>query len=120
MTAADRQDREGAKQVIAKLPPATRTSLKMIWADGNYSGDAFRNWLTATIQDVLLVIAKRLPNLKGFVVVPVRWVIERTFAWLGRSRRLSKDYEHCTKSSEGMIYFASIALLLKRLAPAAR
>lgn len=120
VTAADLQDREGAKQVIAKLPSETRSSLKMIWADGNYSGDSFRTWLTDTIQHVYLEIAKRPPNLKGFVVVPVRWVIERTFAWLGRSRRLSKDYEHCTKSSEGMIYFASIALLLKRLASATR
>jgi transposase len=118
VTAADLQDREGAKQVITKLPPETRAALKKIWADGNYTGDAFFNWLTATMQDVCLEIAKRPPNLKGFVVVPVRWVIERTFAWLGRSRRLSKDYEYCTKSSEGMIYFAAIALLLKRLAPA--
>lgn len=118
VTPADLQDRAGAKLVITKLPSATRTSLKKIWADGNYTGSPFSDWLTATIPDVLLEIANRPPNLKGFVVVPVRWVIERTFAWFGRSRRLSKDYEHCTKSSEGMIYFASIALLLKRLAPA--
>jgi putative transposase len=118
VTAADLQDREGAKQVIAKLPPETRASLKKIWADGSYTGPVFLAWLTSTIQGVLLEIANRPPNQNGFVVVPVRWVIERTFAWLGRSRRLSKDYERCTKSSEGMIYFASIALLLKRLAPA--
>lgn len=119
VTAADVQDREGAQQVIAKLSSATRSALKKIWADGLYNGDTFLTWLTTTIQGVLLEIAMRPPNQKGFVVVPIRWVVERTFAWLGRSRRLSKDYEHCTKSSEGLIYFASIALLLKRLAPVA-
>lgn len=119
VTAADVQDRQGAQQVIAKLSSATRTALKKIWADGHYTGEPFLTWLTTTIHGVLLEIAMRPPNQKGFIVVPVRWVIERTFAWLGRSRRLSKDYEHCTKSSEGMIYFASIALLLKRLAPVA-
>ena len=59
-------------------------------------------------------------NEKGFVVVPVRWVVERTLAWLGRYRRLSKDYEHCTTSSEGMIYVASIKTMLKRLVPITR
>lgn len=117
VTAADVPDREGAQKVIANLPAATRSALKKIWADGNYTGDTFLTWLTDTIAGVLLEIAKPPANQKGFVVVPVRWVVERTFAWLGRSRRLSKDYEHCTKSSEGLIYFASIALLLKRLAP---
>lgn len=117
VTSADVQDREGAQKVIAKLSKSTRAALKKIWADGNYTGDNFLSWLTTTIEGVLLEIAMRPPNQKGFVVVPVRWIIERTFAWLGRSRRLSKDYEHCTKSSEGMIYFASIALLLNRLAP---
>ncbi len=119
VTAADVQDRAGAQQVIQKLQPETRTALKKLWADGNYTGDTFRTWLTTTLGDVMLEIAKRPPNQQGFVVVPVRWVIERTFAWFGRSRRLSKDYEHCTKSSEGMIYATSIALLLKRLKPIA-
>lgn len=117
VTAADLSDREGAQKVITSLPATTRAALKKIWADGNYTGDTFLTWLTNAITGVLLEIAKRPPNQKGFVVVPVRWVIERTFAWFGRSRRLSKDYEHCTKSSEGLIYLASIALLLKRLAP---
>ena len=53
---------------------------------------------------------------KGFAVQPRRWVVERTFAWLGKYRRLSKDYERCTTSSEGMIYLASIRTMLKRMA----
>jgi len=117
VTAADVQDREGAQQVIHKLASQTRACLRKLWADGNYTGDLFLTWLNDTFGEITLEIAKRPPNQHGFVVVPVRWVIERTFGWLGRSRRLSKDYERCIKSSESMIYFASIALLLQRLAP---
>jgi len=62
-----------------------------------------------------LEITNRPPNSKGFVVVPVRWIVERTLAWLGRFRRLSKDFERCTKNSEGVIYLASIATMLKRI-----
>jgi putative transposase len=62
---------------------------------------------------------KRDPDQVGFRVLPRRLVVERTFAWLGRHRRLSKDYEKCTKSSEGVIYFASIRTMLKRVAAAA-
>jgi putative transposase len=62
-----------------------------------------------------LDIVNREPGQKGFTVLPRRWVVERTFAWLGRYRRLSKDYEKCTKSSEGAVYVASINLMLRRL-----
>lgn len=65
--------------------------------------------------DIILEITLKDPNQKGFQVLPKRWVIERTFAWLGRYRRLSKDYEHCTFSSEGVIYIASIHSMLRRL-----
>lgn len=104
VTAANLQDREGAKLLIAKLKTATRTSLKKIWADGSYLGEPFLTWLTTELHSIQLEIAKTPSSQKGFVPVPVRWVVERTFAWLGRYRRLSKDYEHCTMSSEGMIY----------------
>ena len=63
-----------------------------------------------------LEIVRRLEGVKGFVVLPRRWVVERTIAWLTRSRRLSKDYERCTASSEAMVYIASIRWMLKRLA----
>jgi len=71
-----------------------------------------KNWGGASLE-----ITNHPPNSKGFVVVPVRWVVERTLAWLGRFRRLSKDFERCTKSSEGVIYLASIATMLKRIKP---
>ena len=115
VNAANTDDRAGAKEVLSNLSVDTISSLKKLWADGGYRGDDFLNWVHEMLQSAL-EITYRPPNTKGFVVVPVRWVVERTLAWLGRYRRLSKDYEHCTKSSEGMIYVASIATMLKRLA----
>ena len=116
VNAANGQDRDGAKLVFDKLPPETLASLKKIWADGSYRGAGFQEWLEKT-EGASLEITNRPPNSKGFVVVPVRWVVERTLAWLGRFRRLSKDFERCTKSSEGVIYLASIATMLKRIKP---
>lgn len=117
VNAANSDDRAGAKDAFAKLSVDTIISLQKIWADGGYSGEDFLNWVHETLQAVL-EIAYRPPNVEGFVVVPVRWVVERTLAWLGRYRRLSKDYERCTKSSEGMIFVASITTMLRRLSTA--
>lgn len=114
VNAANTQDRDGAKKAFSQLSADTIASVKKIWADGGYRGDDFLNWVQEVLQSAL-EITTRPPNANGFVVVPVRWVVERTLAWLGRYRRLSKDYEHCTKSSEGVIYVASIATMLKRL-----
>lgn len=113
VNAANTQDRAGAKTVIAKLSAQTIASIKMLWADGSYSGEPFTQWIRNTLN-AALEIGSRPPNSKGFVVVPVRWVVERTLAWLSRYRCLSKDYEHCTKSSEGVIYVASISTMLNR------
>jgi putative transposase len=66
---------------------------------------------------IRLTVVKRSDAHRGFHLLPRRWVVERTFAWLGRYRRLSKDYERCCKSSEAMVYLASIRRLLNRLAP---
>ena len=114
VNAANTDDRVGAKAAFAELSSATIDALKKIWADGDYSGAKFLEWVTETLT-ATLEITYPPPNTYGFVVLPVRWVVERTLAWLGRYRRLSKDYEHCTKSSAGMIYAASIATMLKRL-----
>lgn len=115
VNAANTQDRNGAIEAFNQLSTDTVASLKKVWADGGYRGEDFLDYVQDTLQ-AALEITVRPPNAKGFVIVPVRWVVERTLAWLGRYRRLSKDYEHCTKSSEGMIYAASIATMLKRLA----
>lgn len=112
--AANIQDRDGAKTVFNKLADSTKASLQKIWADGGYRGKLV-DWLHENLA-IILEIVERDPALKYFQVLPRRWVVERTFAWLGRYRRLSKDYERCTNSSEGMIYVASIHTMLKRLA----
>jgi putative transposase len=114
VNAADTQDRAGAKAVIAKLSEQTIASIRLLWADGSYSGGPFTRWIRDTLN-AALEIGSRPPNSEGFVVVPVRWVVERTLAWLSRYRCLSKDYEHCTQSSEAVIYAASISTMLNRL-----
>ena len=110
--AANIQDRDGAKLVLTKLSPDTKHCLKKLWADGGYRGQLVK-WVHKNIKAVL-EIGERDPNVKGFKVVPFRWVVERTFAWLGRCRRLSKDFERNTASSEAFIYLASIRILLSR------
>ena len=92
----------------------TATRLTLIWADGGYAGK-----LIAWVKDICgwrLEIVKRSDDVKGFKVVPKRWIVERTFAWLYRYRRLSKDYEYLVSSSENMIYIAMIQLMLRPLA----
>ena len=115
VSAADIQDREGAIALIATLTHMFRLRLQKIWADGGYTGEKLFAWLYEQFA-ILLEIVKRSDDQSGFEVLPRRWVVERTLAWLGRFRRLSKDYERCTRSSEGMIYLASSHTMLNRLA----
>jgi putative transposase len=112
--AANIQDYHGAKRILHKVTE-TVDSLQRIWADGMYEKNRLVEWVWDTLQ-IALDIVKRPPDQQGFVVLPRRWVVERSFAWLGRYRRLSKDYERCTQSSEGMIYAASIHTMLCRIA----
>lgn len=111
---ADIPDRDGAKLLLDALPPMLQLRLQRIWADGGYRG-ALIDWCWQAIKSTLTIVLPP-PRQQGFSVLPRRWVVERTFAWLGNYRRLSKDYEECIASSEGMIYIASIHTLLKRLA----
>lgn len=112
--AADIQDRDGARLLFERLWEKTRKKVQKIWADGAYKGDLI-DWVQESL-DAVLDIVERDEDQDGFEVLPRRWVVERTFAWLGRYRRLSKDYERCTRSSEGMIYLASIQTMAKRIA----
>jgi putative transposase len=114
--AASIQDRDGARLLFTKLSAMLIAHLQKIWADAAYRGKLVE-WVHEQL-DIVLDIVERDPDQKGFEVLPRRWVVERTLAWLGRYRRLSKDYEHCLSSSEGMIYIASIHTMLKRLATA--
>jgi putative transposase len=86
--------------------------LKLIWADGAYDG--ILDWVKQNLGWKLEVV-KRSRDAKGFVILPRRWVVERTFGWLGRYRRLSRDYEHQVRSSEAMVYAASIRRMLRLL-----
>ena len=113
--AANIQDRDGAKLVLAKIV-ACMPRLKLIWADGGYAGQLIE-WVKSACGWILEIV-KRSDDVTGFVVLPRRWVVERTFAWLGRYRRLSKDYEYLTETSEVMIHVAMIHLMVRRLSRA--
>ena len=90
--------------------------MKVVWADGIYEKQWLIDWVrTECGWD--LVITKRSDQEKGFKVVAKRWVVERTFAWLGRCRRLSKDREKSVRSSEAFVKLAMIHLMLNRLEP---
>ncbi len=108
--AASIQDRDGAKLLLAtckeRLP-----RLFLIWADGGYRGKLIA-WVAINCL-WLLEIVKRNDDVRGFQVLPRRWVVERTFAWLNKQRRLSKDYERECLSSEAWIYLAMISIMLK-------
>lgn len=112
--AAGIQDRDGAKLVFIKLLGQFPPRIRLIWADGGYAGKLIE-WVYL-LGGWVLEIVKRSGE-KGFEVLPRRWVVERTFGWLGRYRRLSKDYEELAKTSETIIYIAMIQLMLRRLAP---
>lgn len=111
---ADLSDGSGAAQVFSALPRYWQHTLQVVWADGGYT-KALNLWLETTFG-IHLIIVKRSDTQAGFRLLPRRWVVERTLAWLGRYRRLSKDYERCSRSSEAMVYLASIRRLLYRLA----
>ena len=111
---ANLQDPQGAKLVLAKLQ-GNFPRLQLIWADGMYGGQLI-GWAYAW-GGWLLQVVKRTLGSHCFEVLPRRWVVERTFGWLGRNRRLSKDYEALPESSEAWIHIAMIHLMLKRLRP---
>ena len=110
---ADIQDRDGAKQLLAAFfSRKTRRRVKHIWADGGYTGTLLE-W-TRRLWRCTIEIVKR-SDLHIFKVLPRRWVVERTFGWLGRYRRLNRDYERQAETGETMVYLAMIRLMLRRL-----
>ena len=116
--AANIQDRDGAKLVLTKLL-GWFPRLQLIWVRLRRTGYAGRlvSWAWDT-GGWLLTVVKRKPDSHHFEVLPRRWVVERTLAWLSRCRRLSKDYEERTESSEAWVHIAMVNLMLKRLHPA--
>ena len=111
---ADWQDHDGACLVLMQLKVCFRR-LKVIFADSAYGRHGLPEWVRTTCGWILQTVLRPL-GVKGFVVLPKGWIVERTFAWLGRYRRHSKDYERNPASSEAMIYISMIHLMLKRLA----
>jgi putative transposase len=121
VTGAGVDDARAAPEVLSQLHEQEYPRLKVVWADGKYHNHALNEWKTQ--QKNLrwrLEVVSRPPGEKGFVLLPKRWVVERSFAWLGRARRLSKDYERRTDSSECMVRLRAAQVILNRSAPARR
>ena len=112
--AADIQDRDGGALVMATLFGMFPFLLKL-YADGGYQGPEFQRALKKSLTRVNIEIVKRSDQVKGFVVLPKRWIVERTFAWLGRCRRLAKDWENLTRNALAFLRLASIRLMLRKL-----
>jgi putative transposase len=115
VTPANVQDYHGAKPALSRAKDRS-PGLKVVWADGIYE----KRWLIDWVRSECgweLEITKRSDQEKGFKVLPKRWVVERTFGWLGRYRRLSKDYERLTETSEARSRMAMIHIMVRRLEP---
>jgi putative transposase len=116
--AASISEQAGAMKLLAYARRKIRLRrlckrIKLVWVDGGYRGEALENW----VQDLwgwVWQVVLRSDNAKGFVLLPRRWVVERTFGWFNHARRLSKDYEFCPRNSQSMIYIASIRIMLNR------
>jgi putative transposase len=108
------QDRDGAKWVFPHMKGYPR--MELIWADSAYSGKLV-SWVNENLG-YKLEIVKSSRETKGFKVLPRRWVVERSFGWFNRFRRLSKDFEYLLEISENVMHVAMISILLRRLAPA--
>lgn len=114
VTVASIQDRDGAKMLLKQLGGACK-KLRVVWVDGGYRGTLL-DWVAEHCHFRLSVVL-RSNSQKGFRVLPKRWIVERTFAWLNHHRRLSKDYEQLTETSETFVYIVMIRLMLRRLEP---
>ena len=114
MLPAGVQDRDGAKALLERARDRL-PRLRVLWADGAYP--AIIDWVRQAFGWVLVTVLRPV-GVKGYVHLPKRWIVERTFGWFGRYRRLSKDYEHNPASSEAWIYIAMIHRMARLLLPA--
>lgn len=111
VTPADVQDRAGGIPLMDRLRAAVKR-LKVVWGDSHFDTALRHGWIEWRWVGV---VVRKLVGQVGFVVQPKRWIVERTFAWLGRSRRLSREYERTTASSEAFVKLAMIHLMVRRL-----
>jgi transposase len=117
VTAADVQDRDGARSLLSNLLETSYGWLRLIWADGGYSGKLVEEIAQISRhRKVKLEIVKRSDDVKGFKVLPKRWIVERTFGWLIQSRRLIRDYEVKIEHSEAMVYLSMARRMLAKIA----
>jgi transposase len=112
VTAASVQDRDGAHRLLALLRERFST-ISLVWADGGYAGRLI-TWATTALR-LTVTIIKRNDDTTGFIVLPRGWVVERTFGWLTRHRRLVRDYERRPDHHEAMIWWASVSIMTRRL-----
>jgi transposase len=111
---ADIQDRDGGIMLLATLS-GMHPFLKKLFADAAYQGPHFGGALAKILPDLKTEIVKRSDQVKGFVVLPKRWIVERTIAWLNRCRRLAKDWENLNRKGLAFLRLASIRLMLRKL-----
>lgn len=114
VTAANCPERKGAQAVLSRVADWF-TRLRRLWVDGGYTGDAFAHWVKEHWPKIEVEVVQRSDDVRGFVVLPRRWVVERTFGWLMRHRRLVRDYERTESSAEAWIQLAMIRIQLRRL-----
>ena len=117
VTTAALDDGTGAPRVLEKLDPQQHPRLQKLWGDQKYHNRTLARWLAAQKTRYAVEVVHRPLGAKGFVLLHRRWVVERTFAWLGRYRRNSKDYERRTDSSEAVLKISAIHHMLRRLRP---
>jgi putative transposase len=118
VTSGEVHDAVAAMKLASRLDRTNYPRLAKIWADSKYHNHDLYAHIKENVDGSWeLEIVSRAPNEKGWVKLPRRWVVERTFAWLGRYRINSKEYERLTRSSESQVYISSIQLMLKRLKP---
>jgi transposase len=115
VTPASTTERDGAQTVLGQVL-GWFTWLRLLWVDGGYTGDAFALWVKGLCPKLVVEVVKRSDATVGFKVLPHRWVVERTFGWLMRHRRLVRDYENTETSAAAWIFIAMIRLQLRRLA----
>jgi putative transposase len=117
VSAASADDGTYSPEVLRQLTLEHRSRLELIWADGKYNNRGLDRWLAKAKVGYRIEVIGRPPGSEGFVKLPRRWVVERTFAWIGRYRRNSRDYEWYTSTSESMIRISSIHRMLRKLNP---
>ena len=117
VTSAALDDGSHAWQVLRKLSPAAYPRLRLLWADSKYQNHSLQRWLKRKQVAYAVEVVSRPSGARGFALLHRRWVVERSIAWLGRYRRLSKEYEYSTESSEAQIQLSSVQLMVRRLKP---